>query len=250
MKASDKLQTPSRFLLRTTALAIGLASASLALAQSSTSPFYVGGALGAGMTDGNYPSQVQSAGAPLPGYTFNSAGRSGNNEFAGRIFGGYRFTPHVALEVGYTNFGTHDVTYRLNKSTELVPANSPYVVNGRNKLDGITLDVVGTIPVNQKFSVNGRAGLMATNLRYSENIANPVVVGGVYGIERTTFGAPKERQTRFHWGVGTSYQLNPKLALTLDYQRVQGVGNTFAWTDSGNGKLNYGLLAAGARLSF
>ena len=255
MKAVNKLTIKSRFLLRSTAVVIGvgLAGASLAFAQPAQpaqSPFYVGGALGASMTDGNYTSQVQSAGSPGSSYTFNSAQRSGGNEFAGRLFAGYRLNSMFAVELGYSNFGTHDVSYRLNKNGQFLPLNSPYVVNGRNKLDGITLDVVGTLPINSLFSVNARAGAMATNLRYNENIVNPVANNGLVGIESSTFSAPKERQTRFHWGVGTSYQLNPKLALTLDYQRVQGVGNTFAWTDSGNGKLNYSLISAGARFSF
>ena len=250
MKAAKKSMINSLLLVRSSVVIVGLAGASMAFAQPAQSPFYVGGALGTSMTDGNYSSQVQSAGSPTPGYTFNSARRNSDNEFAGRIYAGYRFHPNVAVEMGYSNFGTQGVTYRLNKSTELVPVNSPYVVNGRNRLDGITLDVVGTLPINAVFSVNGRAGLMATNLRYNETIANPVVIGGVYSVASSSFAAPSEHQTRFHWGLGTSYQLNPKLALTLDYQRVQGVGNTFAWTDSGNGKLNYSLLSAGARFSF
>lgn len=221
-----------------------------AFAQSAQSPFYVGGALGASMTDGNYSAQVQSAGSPRSGYTFNSAQRNGGSEFAGRLYAGYRINPVLAFELGYSNFGSHDVTYRLNKNGQFIPANSPYIVNGRNKLDGITLDAVATLPINSLFSVNGRAGVMATNLRYNESRSNPAANNGVFGTELTTFSAPKEHQTRFHWGVGTSYQLNPKLALTLDYQRVQGVGKTFAWTDSGNGKLNYSLVAAGARFSF
>ena len=250
MKTSNKLTQKCRLLSRSAALAVGLVGTTFAFAQSSQSPFYVGGSLGAGFTDGNYSSQVQSAGQPSSGYTFNSAKRASGSEFAGRIYAGYRINPMFALELGYTDFGSHDVAYTLNKTAQFVPPNSPYVVNGRNKLDGITLDVVGTLPINSLLSVNGRAGVMSTNLRYSENISNPVGTGGVFNTELTTFSAPKERQTRFHWGVGTSYQLNPKLALTLDYQRVQGVGNTFAWTDSGNGKLNYNLISAGARFSF
>lgn len=250
MKASNKLTNTSRLLLRSTAVVVGLTGATLAFAQAAQSPFYVGGALGASMTDGNYSAQVQSAGSPRSGYTFNSAQRSGGSEFAGRLYAGYRFSPMFAAELGYSNFGSHDVAYRLNKNGQFIPANSPYVVTGRNKLDGITLDLVGTLPINSVLSVNGRAGVMATNLRYNESISNPIANNGVVGTETSTFSAPKERQTRFHWGVGTSYQLNPKLALTLDYQRVQGVGNTFAWNDSGNGKLNYSLISAGARFSF
>lgn len=250
MKASNNLTIKSRFLLRSAVVFTGLASASLVFAQPAQSPFYVGGSLGVSSTDGNYASQVQAAGAPAVGYTFNSAQRSGGSEFAGRIYAGYRLTPMFAVEMGYSDFGSHDVRYQLNKNGQLIPANSPYVVNGRNKLDGLTLDVVGTLPINSQFSVNGRVGVMATNLRYNETVSNPVLNSGVIVTELTAFGAPKERKTRFHWGVGGSYQLNPKLALTLDYQRVQGVGNSFAWTDSGNGKLNYNLISAGARFSF
>ena len=250
MKALNKMTTNSRLLCRSAALVVGVVGSTFAFAQTAQSPFYVGGALGVGVTDGNYSSQVRSAGPPRSGYTFNSAERSGGGEFAGRIYAGYRVHPMIAFELGYSNFGNHDVSYRLNKNGQSLPVNSPYVVNGHNKLDGITLDVVGTLPINSLFSVNARAGVMATNLRYNENISNPVANNGVVGVELSTFRAPKEHQTRFHWGVGTSYQLNPKLALTLDYQRVQGVGNTFAWTDHGNGKLNYSLLSAGARFSF
>ena len=250
MKTTPQLKINNPMLLRSAALIAGLASASFAFAQAAQSPFYVGGSLGASSTDGNYASQVQAAGAPRSGYTFNSAQRAGGSEFAGRIYAGYRVNPMFAVEAGYSNFGSHDVVYRLNKNGQFLPANSPYVVNGRNKVDGITLDLVGTLPVNALFSLNARAGLMATHLRYNETRLNPVANNGVVGIESTPFSAPKERQTRFHWGVGTSYQFSPKLALTLDYQRVQGVGNTFAWTDSGNGKLNYNLISAGARYSF
>jgi OmpA-OmpF porin, OOP family len=250
MKAFNKMNINSRYLLRATFAVAGLTGAALAFAQSAQSPFYVGGSLGPSVTDGNYAAQVKAAGQPRSGYTFNSAERSGGSELAGRIYAGYRVNPMLALELGYSSFGSHDVAYRFNRNAQFIPANSPYIVNGRNKLDGITLDVVGTLPINSLFSVNGRAGVMATNLRYNESRSNPVANNGVFGTELTTFSAPKEHQTRFHWGVGGSYQMNPKLALTLDYQRVQGVGNTFAWTDSGNGKLNYSLISAGARLSF
>lgn len=250
VKATNNLTINARRLWRSTAFVVGIAGASLGFAQTAQSPFYVGGALGASMTDGNYAAQAQAAGLPRSGYTFNSAQRGSGNDFAGRLYAGYRLTPMFAVELGYSNFGSHDVAYRLNKTGQFLPANSLYVVNGRNKLDGITLDVVGTLPINSALSVNGRVGVMATNLHYNESISNPVTNNGVAGFESSTFSAPKERQARFHWGVGTSYQLNPKLALTLDYQRVQGVGNTFAWTDSGNGKLNYSLISAGARFSF
>lgn len=235
---------------RSVAAGLALACALSASAQSATSPFYVGGALGVSTADGNYGAQVQAAGPAAPGYTFNNAKRVGGNEFSGRIYAGYRLLPMLSAELGYSNFGSHDVKYKLNKNTDLVPFDSPYVVNGRNRLDGITLDLVGSLPVNAAFSVSGRVGMIASNLRYRESIANPVVNNGVFAVETTSFSAPAARQTRFHWGVGGAYQLSPKLALTLDFERVEGAGNTFAWTDSGNGKLNFNMLSAGARFAF
>ncbi len=226
-----------------------LAAASFASAQQ-TSPFYVGGALGLGTTDGNYASQVQAAGSPLAGYSFNSARRDGDKEFAGRVYGGYRVSPNLAVELGYTNFGSHGTTYRLNKSTISAPPNALYVASGSHKLDGVTLDLVGTLPVSTALSVNGRVGVIASTLRYSETAINPILSNAPDPVQLINNRAPSAHQTRLHWGVGTAYQMNPKLALTLDYQRVQGAGNTFDWTDSGNGKLNFNLLAVGARFSF
>ena len=48
----------------------------------------------------------------------------------------------IALELDYSNFGSHDVLYRLDQSGIFFSPNSPYVLSSRNKSDGITLNVV------------------------------------------------------------------------------------------------------------
>ena len=57
------------------------------------------------------------------------------------------------------------------------------------------------------------------------------------------------RQARLHLG-GRSLAVRPNMGRNADYQRVNGVGKTFAWTATdtkANGRLNYNLISAGLR---
>jgi OmpA-like transmembrane domain len=223
-------------------LAAVLATVAASSIVSAQSKFYVSGTLGATNTGGNYTDQVKNAGEPTPGFRFVSAGKNGGSDVGGRLAVGYRFTEGIAVELGYASFGKQDINYQFEKTTGLIPA-QPFVTSvGRFKLDGATLDVVGTLPINASFSANARVGLIAANLRYKEfqTYLNQ-------GVSEFTKDAT---QTRLHWGVGGTYQLNKALGITLDYTQAQSVGKSFAWTAETNGRLSYGLVAAGIRYSF
>ena len=66
----------------------------------------------------------------------------------------------------------------------------------------------------------------------------------------TTIFTKNANFSKLHWGVGASYRISDTLEATLDYTQAQGVGKSFAWTAETNGKLNYGLFAAGIRYRF
>ncbi len=210
-----------------------------AVAQSK---LYVSASAGSTLTSGNYNDQLRNAGAPQPGFKFISAGKDGNSDFGGRLAVGYRVTEAFAVELGYSNFGKQDIAYKFEKTTGLIPPNPFVTAQGRFRLEGITLDAVGTLPINAAFSANARIGLIATNLRYKE-------FQSFLGRTPEEFSKDSS-QTRLHLGVGATYQINKALGATLDYTHAQGVGKSFAWNEDGNGRLNYGLLAAGIRYSF
>jgi OmpA-like transmembrane domain len=223
-------------------IAAVLAAAVASSMVSAQSKLYVSGTLGATNTSGNYSGQVQSAGAPQPGFRFVSAGKDGGSDVGGRLAIGYRFTEGIAVELGYASFGKQDVGYQFEKTTGLIPPQRFVTSVGRFKLDGATLDVVGTLPINASFSANARVGVIAANLRYKEF--------QTFLNQGTTEFSKTANETRLHWGVGATYQMNKTLGLTLDYTQAQSVGKSFAWTEDRNGRLSYGMFAAGVRYSF
>jgi hypothetical protein len=222
-----------------TAAILALTATSLAAAQNK---FYIAGSIGAAQTSGDYGGQVRSAGQPVEGFSFVSAGREGGSEAGGRLAVGYRVNDVVSVELGYANFGKHGVNYRFEKTTGLIPSDPFFRSTGQFALDGATLDVIGIVPVNQAFSVNARLGIMATNLKYEER--------QTYTTQGTTLFSYTERESALHFGVGATYQLNKALGITLDYTRAQNVGKRFKWTEENNGRLSYGLFAVGVRYSF
>jgi OmpA-OmpF porin, OOP family len=224
---------------RVVAACLAAAGSALAAAQGK---FYVAGSLGSSQASGDYTGQVRAAGAPAEGFAFISAGRDGGNEFGGRLAAGYRLTDFIAVELGYTQFGKFGVGYQFEKRTGLIPAQRFFTGSGQQKLDGVTLDLVGTIPITGPLSAQARVGVIATNLRYSED--------QTFLNQGTTSFSATERQTRLHLGIGAAYRVNKTFDVTLDYTRAQDVGNKFQWTEDGNGRLSYGLIALGVRYRF
>ncbi len=219
-----------------------LSLAALPALATAQGKIYVSASAGISQADGDYVNQVRGAGEPRPGFVFVSAGRHGGSDGGGRLALGYRLFDGFAIELGYANFGQHGTRYQFEKTTGLIPAQRFVTSAGAFKLDGVTLDAVGTLPINAAFSANARVGLIATNLRYNE--LQEYLNQGVTSFAQT------ERQTRLHWGVGATYQVNKALGVTLDYTRAESVGKGFAWTAETNGRLSYGLFAAGVRYSF
>jgi hypothetical protein len=219
-----------------------LATAAFPVIVSAQGKFYVGAALGVTNTSGNYTEQVRNAGEPNPGFRFITAGRDGGSDSGGRVAVGYKLFDGFAVELGYANFGKQDIVYQFEKTTGLIPPQRFVTSRGQFKLDGATLDVVGTLPITSSLSANARVGIFTGTLRYREE--QDFLNQGI------TVFTKNDDFTKLHWGVGASYRFNPKLELTLDYTQAQGVGKSFAWTAETNGRLNYGLFAAGLRYSF
>lgn len=74
-----------------------------------------------------------------------------NEDTAWKLYGGYKFSRHLAVEAGYVNLGE-----QTGSATFVTPAGSPasYVVD----LDAFQLAVVGSFPISEAFSVFGKVG--------------------------------------------------------------------------------------------
>lgn len=134
------------------------------------------------------PAHAQSAyvGGSLGGTrysdTVNGISTSGNPG-GGKIFGGYQFNPNVAVELGWTQLGKSDTA------------------SGRVEGNGAYVDLVGTAPLDNNWSLLGRIG--ATQMRVNTNFGDD---SGSTGLKL---------------GLGAEYALSKTLALRGEWERYE-----------------------------
>jgi OOP family OmpA-OmpF porin len=111
---------------------------------------------------------------------------------SGKIFGGYDIDQTFGVEVGYTDFRSSNYSYTLNG------------VNRSGSSDGKAYYVAGkaTAPINEQFGVFGKLGVA----RNERSFSDPVFSGN-------------NRKTELYAGVGAEYNFNPKVSVSLEYER-------------------------------
>ncbi len=134
-----------------------------------------------------------------------------NRDTGYKLFGGYKFNKNFALEGGYFDLG------RFGFTAITVPAGT---LSGNIQLKGLNLDAVGILPITEKFSAFGRAGLNYAEARDSftgtglVNVANP---------------NPSKRDTNYKLGLGLQYDFTESLGMRVEVERYRinayAVGN-------------------------
>ena len=127
-----------------------------------------------------------------------------------KIFGGYQFNKNFALEGGYFDLG------QFGFSATTVPAGT---LNGNIKLRGLNLDVVGILPITEKFSAFGRVGANYAQARDSFTGTGAVTVLNPN---------PSKRDTNLKLGLGLQYAITESLAIRAEVERYRiddAVGN-------------------------
>ncbi|WP_280151587.1 outer membrane beta-barrel protein [Piscinibacter sp. XHJ-5] len=122
-----------------------------------------------------------SLGAPFWNSTVDGVDGNGRG-VAGKLYGGYGFSPNFALEAGAMHLG---------ESRD---------ISGKVKADGAYLDAVGTLPLSKDWSLLGRIG--AAHARFN----GP---GG------------DSSDTGLKLGAGAQYQLSSTMALRAEYEQYR-----------------------------
>ncbi|SMC16108.1 OmpA-OmpF porin, OOP family [Andreprevotia lacus DSM 23236] len=142
-------------------------------------------------------------------------GGAGSNEtdFAGSIGAGYRITPNVAVEAGYLNLG------------RMTAGNSN--ATAKYSAQGLGLQAVGTVPLNDRFGVYGSAGL------------NPLYV-------KSSLAGATDSEWRVvpSVGVGVSYKVSDALGVRGGYTQY------FNTVDNQGVKSDTGMLSMGMTYGF
>lgn len=127
-----------------------------------------------------------------------------------KLFGGYQFNKNLGLEGGYFDLG--EFGYRANT----IPSGS---LSGNIKLRGLNLDLVGTVPITDKFSAFGRLGVTRIESR-------DAFVGT--GAVRVLNPNPSTRDNNLKVGLGLQYAFTPALSMRAELERYRvndAIGN-------------------------
>ncbi len=188
-----------------TLLVLAISAGSLAMADDAG--WYVGANVGASRATID-DARVTSG---LLGSGLTAASIADDNRSNGyKLFGGYRLNRNIAVEGGYFDLG--DFGFKATT----VPAGT---LNGSIKFRGLNLDLVGTLPITQKFSVIGRIGANYAQARDSFS-----ATGAVNVINPN----PSKRDTNLKVGLGVEYAFNDAMAVRGELERYRvndAVGN-------------------------
>jgi len=119
-----------------------------------------------------------------------------------RISVGWRLNDYFAVDGGYQNFGRFDQTFD--------DAGTP--VDLSLKADGFTLGAIGSLPINDRFSLFARAGAFFWD--------------GDAEINDVSAASPEE--TNLYFGAGARLALTEQLSATVDGSRydLDGTNST------------------------
>jgi len=143
-----------------------------------------------------------------------------------RLQGGYRFNPNVAVEAGYIDFG------KAKYSASYTGGNA----QGSLKAGGVDVAALVGLPLNDSFSVFGKAGIVAAKVDSSLTAGAPASLAS---------GTESVHVVRPLLGVGALYKLTDNVDLRADYDHVSGLGKS-----NKTGKMDANLFSLGIAYNF
>ncbi len=120
-----------------------------------------------------------------------------------KAFVGFPMNPNWAVETGYFDLG------RFGFDATTSPAGT---LTGSSRIKGLNVDIVGTLPITDSWSLLGRVGAAYAQTKgtYSGT--------GIGAIADTEIN---KRETNYKFGLGTQYAFTPALTLRLEGERYR-----------------------------
>ena len=118
-----------------------------------------------------------------------------------KAFIGVPLSPNWAVEAGYFDLG------RFGFDAATSPAGT---VSGTTRIQGLNLDLVGTTPITERWSLLGRVGAA-----YAETKGS----WGGTGASGVSAQSSNKRDTHYKYGFGTEYAFTPALTMRLEGER-------------------------------
>ena len=181
------------------AAVLGTVATTSALADNAPG-WYVGGNVGRTYTDFDNARLTNS----LAGQGFRVTSNSEDKHDTGyKLFGGYQLHRNFAIEGGYFDLG------KVNYGVTTFPAGS---FAGETKVRGLNLDLVGILPIGDRFSVFGRVGAAYAQSRSSFARTGNIALGNFDS---------RNNDTNVKVGLGAEYAFTPALSVRGEIERYR-----------------------------
>jgi OOP family OmpA-OmpF porin len=188
---------------------LGLAASAPAFAQGNIDTLGLYGGASLGPSRAKIDDPRITASLVNNGFVVNSL-TDDNHSFGGKVFGGYQFNKHFAIEAGAFSLGS------FGYQATTTPVGT---LDGVAKVRGLNLDLVGTLPITSQFLAIGRIGVTYAEAKDRFNSSGMVVVNNP---------SPSERAANWKAGVGMQYAFTPALSVRAEIERYRindAVGN-------------------------
>ncbi|MFY8121316.1 MAG: outer membrane beta-barrel protein [Burkholderiaceae bacterium] len=167
---------------------------------------YVGAALGQSNVkwdEGGYAQRLVDSG-------YRSATTTSSRDgTAWRLYGGYRYGPHLAAEAGFTRFAKSGIDAVVGTGA----GSSTGTVNGDTSIEAFELDGLALWPVGGGVDVYARLGFGLMRVKTTYGIS-----GAARGIDSTD-----DTEAKLRYGLGAQYRWG-KWALRADWIVYPGIG--------------------------
>jgi OmpA-OmpF porin, OOP family len=164
---------------------------------------------------------------------------------AGKLFGGYRFNPYLALEASYADLGRDTLATRFLGGD---PA-QPSAIRTTRKVAGFGADLLVGAPLGARALLFARLGAFRSRLEASAELSGNVVFNPGNPDERAR--STTRNETVAHYGIGGEWALTRDVALRLEWERYAKVGKAFEIGGIGTtGEADMDAWFAGVALRF
>ena len=170
---------------------------------------YFYGGVGLGQSRAKIDQERISAGLLGAGLSTSSFSRD-ESDTSYKLFGGYQFNRHFGLEAGYFNLG------KFSFAANTTPAGT---LTGQIKLQGLNLDLVGALPLGERWSLIGRVGAQAAQAK------DQFVGSGNVAVLNPN---PSKNEVNVKYGAGIQYEVNRSFLVRAEAERYRvndAVGN-------------------------
>jgi OOP family OmpA-OmpF porin len=174
--------------------------ATLSHAQVADSGFYLG-AGGGGAKYGGFNELCRDLTGALPGTSVDVNCDSDETVFGWKLFGGWRFTPYLAFEGGYADFGDA-------KGDTVIFGQD---VNGEISADSLFAELIGSVPIGKGGLLLGKLGVANVDVELKTDIfAVPL------GTSTSSFSTDS---TDAVYGLGAEFGFTRSLLGRLEWER-------------------------------